>query len=79
LVASFATAKAVVGIGLGVYLTAGFIIVMEWAFNMAMLINFNFVMCQNRTYWQIIFDVRDLHLKKKLNFLFKTIRHKTIL
>jgi len=53
-------------IGLGVYFTAWFVVLVEWAFYMVVLVYFNVVVRQNHRYGQPVFDVGDLHLKKSL-------------
>jgi hypothetical protein len=61
------------GICINVNLTAWFVIIMERAFDMVILIYFNAIMRQNLRYRQPVFDVGDLHLKKYLKFLFDTL------
>jgi hypothetical protein len=49
------------GVCINVNLTAWFVIIMERAFDVVVLVRFCVVMCQNLCYGQPVFDVGDLH------------------
>mgnify|MGYP000993589303 CR=1 FL=1 len=52
------------GPGFRVYFAAWFVVLVEWAFDVVVFVWCDAVMGQNLGYWQVFFDVGDLHGEK---------------
>src|SRR5690554_688635 len=58
------------GAGFGVYFAAGFIVLVEGAFDVVVFVGCDSVMGQNLGYGQPLFDVGDLHGEKSLKIFY---------
>jgi len=60
-IARFAAAKAMEGVGAQVYFAAWFVVIVEGAFNVAVLVHFNSIVGQYLGYSELFFDLGYFH------------------